>query len=134
MQADMNTLFKKIICVTIFSVALAPVPAQAQTLGRLFYSPQERRQLDAKRSGENIRPPVVAVLPRIKPNSALNVTPIITAAKPPKATVINGFVRRSDGPNTVWLNEKPISGNAAREEWLQPSAVNSPVRLQSSTR
>jgi hypothetical protein len=131
----MNTLFIKIICVTIVSVALAPMPAQAQTLGRLFYSPQERRQLDARRNAQTIRPPVIAALPRSKPNMALNATPIIAATpKPPKATIINGFVRRSDGPNTVWLNEKPISGNAAREEWLQPSAVNSPVRVQTSTR
>lgn len=135
MQADMNIFFTKWISITLLSAMLVPVPAQPQTLGRLFYSPQERRQLDANRNTKNIKLPVIAALPRIKPSTALNATPIIAAtAKPPREAVINGFVRRTDGPNTVWLNEKPISGKAAREEWLQPSAVNSPVRVQSSTR
>lgn len=135
MRADMPNFFLTLFGLIMVCAQSAPVPTQAQTLGRLFYSPQVRRQLDANRLAKTVKPAVVAALPRIKANSTPNATSIIAATpKPPKETVINGFVRRTDGPNTVWLNEKPISGNAAREEWLQPSAVNSPVRVQSSTR
>lgn len=114
---------------------LLPVCARAQTLGRLFFTPQERRQIDTNRSTKLIKPPVIAALPRLKQGPAVVAPPLLIASPtPPRQTVINGFVRRSDGPNTVWVNEKPVSGNAARDEWLQPSAVNSPVRVQNSTR
>ncbi len=123
---------KKLLIVTaLISLHAWPTSAQAQTLGRLFFTPQERRQIDMQRNAKPLAPPRVAPLARNKPQIAQLITPEPPA---PKQTIINGFVRRSDGPNTVWLNEKPISGNAAREEWLQPSAVNSPVRVQSSGR
>lgn len=114
---------------TTLGAALLPDCTRAETLGRLFYTPQERRQLDAARSAKTVKPPVIALLPRTKPHTTVGAAP-----RQAKETVINGFVRRSDGPNTVWVNDKPVSGHAARDEWLQPSAVNSPVRVQSSSR
>lgn len=66
---------------------LAVSAPQAQELGRLFFTPEERAALDARRR---------ARLPD-KP-----------AAAPPAAaspvTRVDGFVRRSDGPSTVWVN------------------------------
>jgi hypothetical protein len=108
--------------------------AQAQTLGRLFSTPQQRREIDAHRGAKPMRQPIIKLLPALKPGPTTETSPAYAPPPPPRPSVINGFVRRSDGPSTVWLNEKPISGNAAREEWLQPSAVNSPVRVQNSTR
>jgi hypothetical protein len=129
----MKHLFKNILVLLFLVIFMLPAYTQAQTLGRLFSTPNERRQLDANRSGKPFRQSVITTLPTLKQNTvvATQLKPV-AAPTPHRPNVINGFVRRSDGPNTVWLNEKPLSGNAARAEWLQPSAVNSPVRVQTS--
>lgn len=68
--------------------------AQAHThaIGRLFFTPQERHQLDIKR-GLVAAPPAPPA-----PSEAAAPPPA-----PPPVTV-NGFVRRSSGPSTVWVN------------------------------
>ena len=78
---------KRALLLLIGSLALASV--QAQELGRLFFTPEERAALDARRK---------ARLPD-KPAS----TP--AAAAP--VTRVDGFVRRSAGPSTVWVNGAP---------------------------
>jgi hypothetical protein len=65
---------------------LAVSSPQAQELGRLFFTPEERAALDARRR---------ARLPD-KPTAA--------PAAASTVTRVDGFVRRSDGPSTVWVN------------------------------
>jgi hypothetical protein len=60
--------------------------ARAQELGRLFYTPEERAALDARRR---------ARLPDKPAAAPAAVSPV---------TRVDGFVRRSDGPSTVWVN------------------------------
>ena len=60
--------------------------APAQELGRLFYTPEERAALDARRRARLPDKPTAAPAP---------VSPI---------TRVDGFVRRSAGPSTVWVN------------------------------
>jgi len=59
--------------------------AQEQALGRLFFTPEQRDALDARRR---------ARVPD-KPAAAAVVSP---------TTRLDGFVRRSGGPSTVWVN------------------------------
>lgn len=59
---------------------------QAQELGRLFFTPQQRDALDARRR---------ARMPDKPAPAPLAVSPI---------TRLDGFVRRSDGNSTVWVN------------------------------
>ena len=66
------------------SIALAPA-ARAQELGRLFFTPDQRAALDARRK---------ARVPD-KPAAAAVVSP---------TTRLDGYVQRSDGPSTVWVN------------------------------
>jgi hypothetical protein len=136
MQANCKKILNGLIATLAIASSFAPTLTSAQSLGRLFYSPQERRELDARRSTELIKAPMVQTLPRIKPHSApVTIQANGETAKPVKGeTIVNGFVRRSSGINTVWINENPLSGAAAREELLQPSAVNTPVRVQASGR
>lgn len=61
------------------------VAAEAQQLGRLFLTPQEREALDRKRAA----------------NTAEETVP-----KEPSVTV-NGVVRRSSGKTTTWINGVP---------------------------
>ena len=77
-----------------FALALAvPAPHAAQPLGRLFYTPAQRAQLDVARSRKE-RPvaPVEAEAPQ----------PL------PETITYDGVVRRSDGRTTVWINNQPI--------------------------
>lgn len=70
------------LCVAA-SVAL-PVPAVADELGRLFFTPQERRELDRRRAS-NI----------VERGEAPAVESLVT---------VNGQVTRSSGKTTTWIN------------------------------
>jgi len=59
--------------------------AEAQQLGRLFLTPQERQELDRKRA----------------------VSGVATAAPQEEAVTVNGVVRRSSGKTTTWINGVP---------------------------
>ena len=68
------------ICIGLSWLITAHVLA-AQPLGRLFYTPQQRQQIDHPHTP----------LPRRAPHNI------------PPDTHYNGYVMRSDGENTVWL-------------------------------
>ena len=64
-------------------------PAYAASLsGRLFYTPAERTVLDGARN--HVTPPAAD-----------------TAISGPQDTVYNGYIRRSDGRTTLWINGQP---------------------------
>ena len=69
----------------LVTLALPLAPAQAQELGRLFFTPDQRAALDARRK---------ARVPD-KPTAAVVVSP---------TTRLDGYVQRSSGPSTVWVN------------------------------
>jgi len=72
--------------------------AHGVTLGRLFTSPADRAQLDALRAASvNVQ---TAAPPAVE-------TGAVAPAPPPEPMVLNGIVKRSDGKNTVWLNQTP---------------------------
>ena len=77
---------------------VAPSICNAQELGRLFFTPEQREALDARRK---------ARVPD-KPAAAIVVSP---------TTRVDGFVKRSGGPSTVWVNGEALpegSGDAPR--------------------
>jgi hypothetical protein len=69
----------------LVALALPLAPAQAQELGRLFFTPDQRAALDARRK---------ARVPD-KPTAVTVISP---------TTRLDGYVKRSDGPSTVWVN------------------------------
>lgn len=74
------------LCVLL---AIAPAPAAAaDNLGRLFFTPQQRLDLDRRRQA-NIQ------------ESGLTAESLIT---------VNGKVSRSSGKTTVWVNGVPLEG------------------------
>jgi hypothetical protein len=98
-------------------VLLAAPVADAQELGRLFFTPSQRAALDARRKARVPDRPAAPVV-----------------ASP--ATRLDGYVKRSGGPSTVWVNGESIteSGSEAR---IGPNDVsitvgdgNSRVRLK----
>ncbi|HUQ29793.1 MAG TPA: hypothetical protein VM051_14450 [Usitatibacter sp.] len=62
--------------------------AAAPALGTLFHTPEERERLERMRRGEPESP---------------------AAPAPGAASAITGFVKRSDGRHTVWIDGQPIS-------------------------
>jgi hypothetical protein len=78
-------------------LALAPLgaPGHAADLGRLFYTPAERAQLEAARARN-----VTGERPGAAP-----------AAAPPQR--FDGVVIRSDGTATRWVNGRPHAGAPA---------------------
>lgn len=96
------------LCASYFPLqALAQSLTEAQKdkhpadYGRLFYTQNQRQQLDAQRH---------APLPqhtRIKLSSPQ--APILPTRTAP--VTLNGYVKRSDGKSTVWVNQQPIQEN-----------------------
>jgi hypothetical protein len=87
--------------------ALLCAPVCAESLGRLFFSPAERQALD--------QPPPPARVAESKPESVRAPDPVPVAPKRRAAAVkgpdpkVTGFVTRSSGKNTMWLNQKPLN-------------------------
>ena len=81
-----------------FARAADPVP-----LGTLFFSAEERARLDRMRRGES------------EPAAA---------PAPGQSSAVTGFVKRSDGRNTVWIDGTPVAvrGNQGAEVF-DPRAV-----------
>jgi hypothetical protein len=99
-------------CLGIAALAAAGPAASAQPVGRLFFTPTERAQLDNARAQK-----------RAPQQPAATAQPVETR---PETQVItyNGIVRRSDGKSILWLNNKP----ADEKEALSGLAVTGRVR------
>jgi hypothetical protein len=80
-----------VLCALLAGAALT-AQAQAQQLGRLFLSPEQRAQLDAQRYGPPPSDPALAAPPPPPP--------------PAPPVELNGVVQRSSGRSTVWLNQE----------------------------
>lgn len=83
----MNRLLVLLIGLLLFQ------DADAQQLGRLFFTDDQRAALDARRR---------ARVPD-KPSAA----PVVVSP----TTRLDGFVKRSEGPSTVWVNGEPLQEN-----------------------
>jgi hypothetical protein len=82
--------------VVLLALILAAAAAEAQELGRLFFTPEQRAALDARRRA------------RVPDNPGSIVAAPVTR--------VDGFVKRSAGPSTIWING----------EWTTESAPESP--------
>ena len=75
------------------AVAKPPEP-----VGRLFFTPPQRAQLD------------VARIQRARTTLATEKTEEVSTAAPvPQTLTYDGAVRRSDGKTTVWINSRPVN-------------------------
>jgi hypothetical protein len=81
----------------------AAAAAGAAELGTLFHTPEERERLDRLRRGEPV-------------------TPGATAPAPPRQ--ITGFVKRSDGSGTAFIDGVPVPVAPANSRLLEPGAVS----------
>jgi hypothetical protein len=80
---------KSLIRLSVMALTAVSTYASAQELGRLFFTPDERAALDARRKARVPDKPAAAVV-----------------ASP--TTKLDGYVKRSGGPSTVWVNGEPV--------------------------
>jgi hypothetical protein len=78
----------------VLLIGFFPLPAHAEPLGRLFHTAAERSALDAQRK-EKSQPP--------KP-------PPPRSSAEPQAQRLDGYVLRSDGKTTLWVNGSAVAG------------------------
>jgi hypothetical protein len=76
--------------------------AAEPALGTLFHTPEERARLDRLRRGES--EPAAALIPG-------------------HGSAVTGFVKRSDGRHTVWIDGAPVTVRGAPPAVFEPGAV-----------
>lgn len=91
---------RKFLVLMVFGVLSVQPNLQAQTLGRLFTTPAERAELDQLRKRGGVDP--VLDQPKSEPTVALPGSDLST---------LNGFVARSSGKTTTWINQTPHHEN-----------------------
>ncbi|MEP7068882.1 MAG: hypothetical protein ABI789_06565 [Usitatibacter sp.] len=102
--------------IALVVAALAAPCAGALELGTLFTTPEERARLDRLRRGE--------------PESA-SVEHGASAVN----HALTGFVKRSDGRHTVWIDGSPVPvSRPGAGDLLEPRAVGSPARQDNPIR
>jgi hypothetical protein len=73
--------------ITILAILLCCSPVQAEALGKLFFTPEERAALDRERLNGGL------------PASQASDAPV-------ESVTLNGHIKRSGGKSTVWINGK----------------------------
>lgn len=89
--------------------AILPTLAQAQELGRLFFSPEQRANLDLRRKA---RMPDKPAAPIAAPT-----------------TRVDGYVKRSGGPSTVWINGEALGEGAGEAPRIDASRERGTVSV-----
>ena len=79
----------------------APAQAQAEPLGRLFYTPEQRAQLESARTRK---------VTRVGAPAAAAAAPRPSAPAAPAARRYDGMVIRSDGKTTRWVDGRAETG------------------------
>src|SRR5574341_1472902 len=92
------------------ALILASIPCAAQELGRLFFTPDQRQALDARRK---------ARMPD-KPTA-----PVVTSP----TTRLDGYVQRSGGRSTVFINGEPVPEGSAEAPRIDPGRGDGRVSI-----
>jgi len=93
-------------------LACVATAGAAEELRTLFHTPEERARLDRLRRGE----------PADAPQAAAR-----------RAGVVTGFVKRSDGRDTVWIDGRPQPMGPASAQYTDPSKVQDARRADAPT-
>jgi len=98
-------------------------------LGRLFLTPAERASLDIVR--QNSKPPEKLVQAGEREDNKTDIAPAPPEALP--VVTIHGYVKRSDGKGTVWVNGVPVQEKSAEKGFevgrLQGNANQVQIKL-----
>lgn len=93
-------------------VSLLTIPLQAapnDDFGRLFSRPSERKNLDIMRQNQKLK---VITQQDLQRESSTENEPV----ELPEPVTLQGYVKRSDGSTTLWVNSKPVQENSAVDD------------------
>jgi hypothetical protein len=98
----------------------APSPCWAadEPLGRLFFSPAQRAQLEEARR-RNIRAEELASQAASRPKAPRS-----------RHVTVNGLIMRNDGASMIWVNGKPVESRTADGLRVSPTASREAVVLR----
>jgi len=106
---------KRLLAVAALAM-LSCTQAHAQELGRLFLTPEQREALDARR------------------RARLPDKPAPVAAQSTPTMRVDGYVQRSGGRSTIWLNGQPSQEDSAEAAGRVAGAGGVSVRLGEENR
>lgn len=126
MNQRRNSNFRLLpVCAGALAAAMIAPPAQADSLGRLFFTPEQRAQLDQVR--------MRAAAERAD-NAAPGKTDAIEIAEvesgPPSVLTVNGIVQKRGGGRTVWINGVAQNADSSGELVPESMAVTVPGKIQ----
>jgi len=96
--------------ITLF-VSVLTMPLQAAPdgdFGRLFSRSNERKNLDIMRQNQKLK---VLTQQDLQPDSSTAEPPEL-----PEPITLQGYVKRSDGSTTLWINNKSVQENSALDD------------------
>jgi hypothetical protein len=78
-------------------------------LGRLFSRPHERKHLDVLRKNQALK----VVTPK---DTQLETAAVVAPVELPDPISMQGFVKRSDGASTLWINNQAVQEDSAVDD------------------
>ncbi|MBI5659923.1 MAG: hypothetical protein HZC43_10365 [Nitrosomonadales bacterium] len=104
---------------------LAP-PALADSLGRLFFTPEQRAEFEQKRA-RNASGVASSVAPK---EGSITEPAEKEEAPPPSVLTVNGIVQKRGGVRTIWINGIPQNAGSSDEHAPESLAVAVPGKAQ----
>jgi hypothetical protein len=100
-------IFASLLTGVLISLFALQVQAEPNSeFGRLFSKPNERSNLNILRQNQKLKP---ISAPEAQPETILNVEP----AAQTEPITLQGYVKRSDGTSTLWINNQAVQENSA---------------------
>ncbi len=93
-------------------------------LGRLFFTPAERSNLDILRQNSKAPDKVIKADEVSKDEEVLS-----GRSSNSNPVILNGYVRRSDGNNTLWVNDREVKETSTDKDFSVGRLNNDQVRI-----
>lgn len=88
--------------------------AEDAPLGRLFFTPSDRATMDAIRKSSKA-PDKVITSKDVEADVAAPEEAPAAEKKVGSPVMVNGYITRSDGKNTVWVNDRPMAEKSTNQ-------------------
>jgi|GEM_PF-312491 len=109
----LNTFKLFVTCLTALLASALTMPLQAapaDDFGRLFSRQNERKNLDILRQNQKLK--VATPQDSLQSESTADATP----PELPDPITMQGYVKRSDGSSTLWINNKAVREDSAVDD------------------
>jgi hypothetical protein len=102
----------KYLLILLTTLPLLANAEEPEHMGRLFFTPAERSTFDVLRQNNKAPDKVIKADEISKDEMAVAAAPA-SALEP---VVMNGYISRSDGKNTLWINDRQVTDRSAGKD------------------